>query len=115
MMGSLDIGQAVIVQEGIVLGVEAVEGTDELINRCAGLKRQGRGGVLVKTSKPRQDENFDLPTIGPNTVSLCAEAGLAGIAVQAHYSLLIDPQEIADIANKRGMFVMGIDLARHVG
>ncbi len=113
MMGALDIGQAVVVQEGIVLGVEAAEGTDELIKRCAGLKRAGRGGVLVKTSKPRQDENLDLPTIGPRTIALCADAGFAGIVIQAGHSLLIDPQEIADAANKHGLFVIGVDLAKH--
>ncbi len=113
MMGALDIGQAAVVQEGIVLGVEAAEGTDELIRRCAKLRRTGRGGVLVKTSKPRQDENLDLPTIGPRTITLCAEAGFAGIVVQAHHSLLIDPQEIADTANKHGLFVLGVDLAKH--
>ncbi len=64
-MGNLDIGQSIVVQEGLILGVEAAEGTDELIRRCGSLKRAGRGPILVKTSKPGQDQNLDLPTIGP--------------------------------------------------
>ncbi len=112
MLGALDVGQSVVVQEGIVLGVEAAEGTDSLIRRCANIKRAGRGGVLVKTSKPRQDRDLDLPTVGPKTVELCAEAGLAGIVMQAGSTLLIDPQDVADIADKRNLFVVGVDLAK---
>ena len=64
-LGELDVGQAVVVQQGLVLGVEAVEGTDQLLARCAGLRRDGPGGVLVKLKKPRQERRADLPTIGP--------------------------------------------------
>ncbi len=109
-LGTLDVGQSVIVQEGIVLGVEAAEGTDELIRRCKSYKRKGRGGVLVKTCKPQQDHDFDLPTIGPETVRLCADSGLAGIVIQAGYSLLIDPQKVAELADKHKMFVIGVEL-----
>ena len=116
-IGALDVGQSVIVQAGIVLGVEAVEGTDELIRRCASLKRkgpvEGRGGVLVKTCKPQQDRDFDLPTIGPDTVKNAAEAGLAGIAVHAGDSLLVDAQKVAETADRHKMFVIGLDVAKH--
>ena len=64
-LGELDVGQAVVVQQGLVLGVEAVEGTDALLARCAGLQRAGPGGVLVKVKKPAQERRADLPTIGP--------------------------------------------------
>ena len=97
-------------QEGIVLGVEAAEGTDELIRRCKNLQREGRGGVLVKTCKPQQDTDFDLPTIGPETVRLCAEAGLSGIVIQAGHSLLLQPQEVATLANHHKIFVIGVEL-----
>lgn len=109
-IGKLDIGQSVIVQGGIVLGVEAAEGTDELIRRCGFLKRKGPGGVLVKTCKPQQDRNLDLPTIGPDTVLNASLAGLAGIAIQAGDSLLIDPQKVAEIADRNNMFVIGINI-----
>ncbi|MCB9989161.1 MAG: UDP-2,3-diacylglucosamine diphosphatase LpxI [Rhodospirillales bacterium] len=109
-LGALDVGQSVIVQEGIVLGVEGVEGTDALIRRCKAYKRAGRGGVLVKTCKPQQDIALDLPTMGPETVRLCAEAGLAGIIVQAGTALLLEPEEVAGLADKNKMFVMGVVL-----
>lgn len=107
-IGRLDIGQAVVVQQGIVLGLEGVEGTDELIRRCAAYKRKGRGPILVKLCKPQQDMDLDLPTIGPDTVHLCAHAGMAGIAVEAGRSLILDPQDVAEIADKYGLFVTGL-------
>jgi DUF1009 family protein len=110
-LGRLDIGQSVIVQQGLVLGVEAAEGTDELIRRCAGYKREGRGAVLVKRAKPQQDRDLDLPTIGPETVRLCAEAGMAGIAVEAGGSLLLDRAEVAELADRHGLFVTVMDFA----
>ena len=76
-IGALDIGQAVVVQQGLVLGVEAIEGTDALLRRCAALRRDGPGGVLVKAEKPGQERRADRPTIGPRTVALAAEAGCA--------------------------------------
>src|SRR6516162_4039311 len=82
-LGALDIGQAVIIQQGLVLGVEAIEGTDELIRRCVPLRREGPGGVLVKIEKPHQERRADRPTIGPRTVTRAAEARLLGIAVEA--------------------------------
>jgi DUF1009 family protein len=109
-LGRLDVGQSVIVQEGIVLGVEGVEGTDALIRRCAALKRKGRGGVLVKTCKPQQDRDLDLPTIGVETVKLCIEAGLSGMVFHAGKTLLIDPQEVSELADNVGLFVIGVDI-----
>jgi len=88
-----DYTQAVVVQQGIVLGVEAVEGTDALVRRCAGLKREGPGGVLVKVRKPGQDRRLDLPTIGPATLREAAAAGLRGIVVQAGGALVLDNSE----------------------
>ncbi|MDR3450941.1 MAG: UDP-2,3-diacylglucosamine diphosphatase LpxI [Alphaproteobacteria bacterium] len=108
-LGEADVGQSVIVQQGIVLGVEAIEGTDALIARCAGYRREGPGGVLVKLAKPQQDERFDLPTIGPDTVTAAARAGLIGIAAQAGRSLLIDRDDVRKLADSAGLFVMGID------
>jgi hypothetical protein len=107
-LGDLDIGQAAIVQQGLVLGVEAVEGTDALIARCAGLKRPGRGGILVKVKKPGQERRADLPTIGPHTVRLAAETGIAGIAVQAGHCLIIERAEVIAAADRAGLFVIGV-------
>ena len=107
-LGALDIGQAVVVQQGLVLGVEAIEGTDALIRRCAGLRRDGPGGVLVKVEKPGQEQRADRPTIGPQTVTLAAEAGLSGIAVEAGATIVLDRDEVIDIADRAGLFVVGI-------
>ena len=107
-LGALDIGQAVIVQQGLVLGVEAIEGTDELIRRCGELRREGPGGVLVKIEKPGQERRADRPTIGPRTVALAAEAGLAGVAVEADATIVLDQDEVIRAADRAGLFVVGV-------
>jgi UDP-2,3-diacylglucosamine hydrolase len=107
-LGALDIGQAVVVQEGLVLGVEAIEGTDALLRRCGALKREGPGGVLVKVEKPGQERRADRPTIGPKTVLLAAEAGLRGIAVEAGATLVLDREELRRTADAAGLFVVGV-------
>ncbi len=107
-LGALDVGQAVVAQQGMVLGVEAVEGTDALLARCAGLRREGPGGVLVKLKKPGQEGRADLPTIGPRTVERAREAGLRGIALEAGGSLIIDQPAVAAAADAAGLFVVGI-------
>jgi DUF1009 family protein len=110
-IGKLDIGQAVVVQQGLVLGVEAIEGTDALLRRCAGLRRDGPGGVLVKVEKPGQETRIDRPTIGPQTVRLAAEAGLQGIAIEADTTLLVDRDEVIRAADSAGLFVVGVRVA----
>jgi DUF1009 family protein len=107
-LGVLDIGQAVIVQQGLVLGVEAIEGTDELLRRCASLRRDGPGGVLVKVEKPGQERRADRPTIGLQTVRLAAETGLRGIAVEAHATIVLDREEAAGAADRAGLFLVGV-------
>ncbi len=107
-LGPVDVGQAVVVQEGIVLGVEAVEGTDALIDRCAGLQRDGPGGILVKIRKPGQETRVDLPTIGPGTAERAARAGLRGIAIEAGGTLVVDREELRRIADAAGIFVEAI-------
>lgn len=107
-LGRLDIGQSVVVQQGIVLGVEAIEGTDALISRCGGLKREGDGGVLVKIAKPGQERRADLPTIGVRTVESCASAGLRGIAVEAGSAIVVDRSAVIAAADRAGLFLVGI-------
>lgn len=110
-LGALDIGQAVVVQQGIVLGVEAIEGTDRLLQRCGGLARDGVGGVLVKIRKPGQDRRIDLPTIGTTTIREAAAAGLRGIAVEAGGGLVLGREAVAAEADRLGLFVYGIETA----
>lgn len=107
-LGALDVGQGAVVQQGIVLAVEAIEGTDAMLGRCHELARPGLGGVLVKTSKPQQDRRLDLPTIGVATVVNAHAAGLRGIAVEAGASLIVDRTAVAEAADRLGLFVVGV-------
>ncbi|MBP2298570.1 LpxI family protein [Azospirillum picis] len=108
-LGALDVGQGAVVQQGIVLAVEAVEGTDAMLDRCGSLRRPGPGGVLVKVKKPKQDRRIDLPTMGLTTVERAAAAGLRGIAIEAGGSLLVDRAAVAEAADRLGLFVLGIE------
>lgn len=113
-VGALDIGQGAVVCKGLVLAVEAQEGTDAMLQRCAILPPVLRGterdrqGVLVKVPKPGQDTRVDLPTIGVRTVEMAAQAGLAGIGFAQNASLLVEQEDMISRANKLGMFLIGI-------
>lgn len=107
-LGALDVGQGCVVQQGLVLAVEAIEGTDAMVGRCGALARPGPGGVLVKMRKPQQDDRLDLPTVGPFTVENAAAAGLRGIAVEAGGSLIVDRPATAAAADRLGLFIVGV-------
>lgn len=113
--GALDIGQGCVVCDGLVLAVEAQEGTDEMLKRCALLPEEIRGtpgarrGVLVKRPKPVQERRIDLPTTGVSTVKLVAAAGLAGLAVEAGGALLLRRAEMEETANELGVFIYGFE------
>jgi hypothetical protein len=113
-IGRLDIGQAAVACEGLVLAVEAQEGTDAMLGRVAELPEAIRGtpqrprGVLAKTAKPGQELRVDLPTVGLETVRRAAEAGLAGIAGEAGRILLLDRDEVRRLADETGLFVLGV-------
>ena len=112
-LGRLDVGQAAVVVKGHVLAVEAAEGTDGMLMRCAELRESGRtrrrsrAGVLAKAPKPGQEERVDLPTIGPETVRNAAAAGLAGIAVAAGQVLMAERNATIEAANQHGLFLVG--------
>jgi DUF1009 family protein len=107
-IANLDVGQALIIQNGLILGIEAVEGTDELIKRCTHFKTFPQGGVLVKIAKPNQDKRVDLPTIGKNTIEEAHKAGLSGIAVEALSTIILDREAVVQKANELGIFLIGI-------
>ena len=113
-IGRLDIGQAVVVSGGLVLAVEAQEGTDAMLDRCIALAagRPGaphaRNGVLAKWPKPEQERRVDLPTIGVRTVERAAEAGLAGVVGEAGGVLVLDRDTVAAAADRLGLFVQGV-------
>lgn len=111
--GTLDIGQGCVVCDGLVLAVEAQEGTDEMLRRCAALPAAIRGaegarrGVLAKRPKPVQERRIDLPTTGVSTVELAAAAGLAGIAIEAGGALMLNRQRMEQRAAELGIFIYG--------
>lgn len=107
-LGPYDIGQAVVVEDGRVLGIEAAEGTRALLDRIPALKQAAGRGVLVKLAKPGQDRRVDRPAIGEATVRQAAEAGLAGIALEAGGAIIIDSQAVEAAADDLGLFVVGI-------
>jgi len=109
-LGRLDVGQAVVVQQGLVLAVEAIEGTDAMLSRAGKLHRDGPGGILVKVKKPNQEQRVDLPTIGINTVEQAAAAGLRGIAIQAGHAFIVDREEVVRLADQKRLFITGITI-----
>lgn len=114
-LDDLDVGQGAITCDGLVLAVEAAEGTDEMLKRIAALPAavrgapQARRGVLVKLPKPSQDRRVDLPMMGTRTVELAAASGLAGIAVEAGGAIVFDREEVARLADAHGLFVYAFD------
>jgi UDP-2,3-diacylglucosamine hydrolase len=113
-LSPFDIGQAAIVIDGHVVAVEDIEGTDGLLARVARLRSEGRirakaaRGVLVKAPKSGQDLRFDLPTVGPRTVEGAVKAGLAGIAIVAGNTIVVEPQGMIEAANAAGIFLTGL-------
>ena len=110
-LGAHDIGQAVIVQAGNVLGREDEAGTDALIARCAPLRLDAPGGVLVKVKKPQQERRADLPAMGEETVRRVKEAGFAGIAMEAGGSLILNRDATVAAADSAGLFLYGVEAA----
>lgn len=109
VLSDLDIGQGVAVQQKQIIGVEAIEGTDALIKRCKEIKFQnGTKPILVKMKKQNQNTKIDLPALGVSTIENLADAGFAGVAVQANYCLIINQKEVIKLANEKGIFVLGI-------
>ena len=108
-LGPVDVGQAVIVQDNIVIAVEAVEGTDAMIDRSGDLRRDGPGGVLIKLPKRGQEKRADMPTVGPRTIERMHAAGLRGVAFDASNTLLIDRDATIALADRYGLFVLALD------
>ncbi|MBU1228754.1 MAG: UDP-2,3-diacylglucosamine diphosphatase LpxI [Proteobacteria bacterium] len=108
-LGRLDIGQCVVLREGIVAAVEALEGTDAAILR--GCELGGAGCVVVKVVKPGQEERVDLPSVGLDTVRLMAKAKASCLGVEAGKSLFFDLEATLSVADKAGIAIVGLDQA----
>lgn len=108
-IAALDIGQTVVVKRQAVLAVEAGEGTNETLRRGA---RLGRGDVVaVKVAKPNQDPRFDMPTIGPDTLTAMIESGVRVLAFEAHRTLLLDKDELIRRAEAHDLTLVAVDPA----
>ena len=109
-LGPVDVGQSIAVQEGLVLAVEAVEGTDAMISRAGALMRQGPAPVLIKMTKLGQERRADMPAVGPETIRHAAAAGFRGIAMEAGSTLLLESDEVCRLADEAGFFVVGVNV-----
>jgi UDP-2,3-diacylglucosamine hydrolase len=113
-IGVLDAGQAAVAMNGRVVALEASEGTDGMLERVAALRAHGRlksrgpAGVLAKCAKPQQDLRVDMPTIGPETVTGAAKAGLAGIAIESGRVMIADRTETERRTKEAGLFVFAV-------
>lgn len=114
-IGALDVGQGAVVCDGLVLAVEAQEGTDAMLARVASLRADLRGaperrrGVLVKRPKPTQERRVDLPVVGVRTIEGAAAGGLAGVAVEAGAALVARRADVIAAADANGLFVYGFN------
>ena len=109
-IGAVDVGQAVVVQEGMVLALEAVEGTDMMLSRASQLQKKGNKPIMVKVLKPGQDLRVDLPTIGKQTIEQLKKYGIGGIAVEAGGILIIEREEVIKMADEAGIFIIGVKI-----
>lgn len=108
-LSSFDVGQAAVICEGQVIAIEGIEGTDRMLERVAVLlkRKDFRRGVLVKAPKRMQDQRIDMPAVGPKTLQNLANAGLAGLCVRAGQVMVLQQDEMAQIARQHGVFVWG--------
>lgn len=110
LTGAADVGQGCVVAQGQCLAIEALPGTDAMLDHLASLRAGGvalpEGGVFCKAPKPGQDRRIDLPALGPDSVTRAHAAGLRGIAFEAGGVLLIDREEMITRADALGLFVL---------
>lgn len=104
-LGQLDIGQCVVVKNRVIVAVEAVEGTDEAITRGGTLG--GKGGVVVKRTKPQQDLRFDLPAIGPQTIQTMVAVRASVLAIEAGRTVILDREDVFSHAEEAGISIIG--------
>ena len=106
----LDVGQAMIIQNQLVLGLEAIEGTDELLKRCSDYKRAKDYGILFKFSKQNQSNLIDIPLIGLNTIKNIKKYNYEGVYLHKNKCLILDKKKIIDYANKHNLFISTVEL-----
>jgi DUF1009 family protein len=104
----LEIGQTLAVKEGIILAVEALEGTDKTIRRAG--KLGGPGAVVVKIAKQGQDMRFDIPVIGPRTIKTLKRARATCLAFRGGKAIFLEKENVIEAANAIGVSIVGIEL-----
>ena len=104
-LSPFDIGQSTIIHKGYVLGIEGAEGTDELIKRCALLRKDKKGGILIKMPKKGQDLRVDLPTIGPGTIKLLKDNHYDGLAIDEKNILVVKQDELVKMVKDSSLFI----------
>jgi len=107
-LGELDIGQAIAVKEREIIAVEAIEGTAEMIQRAGRLCKSG-GWTLIKASKPKQDQRFDVPCVGLDTIRALAANGGKCLAVEAGKTIIIDKPDAIKLADQLGVSIVGVE------
>jgi UDP-2,3-diacylglucosamine hydrolase len=107
-MGRLDVGQTVVVQHGMALAIEAIEGTDQCLLRAGKWSRKGTGAVVVKVAKPEQDERFDMPTVGLRTLKRMKQAGLSVLATEALQTLYLEIAPMQRFADRHGLVLVSV-------
>ena len=109
IIGNADIGQSLVIQNQLVLGIEAAEGTDELINRCFNYKKSGDQGILIKFSKYKQHAELDLPTIGINTFANIKKHNYQGVFIEKNQCVIINKDKIIDYCNNNNLFLSSFE------
>jgi DUF1009 family protein len=107
-IGAVDVGQAVVVQNGLILAMEAIEGTNLMLSRASELRRGKKKLIMVKVVKPGQDMRVDLPAIGLQTMESFIKYGIGGIAVEAGGSLFLEKETVIKKADENGIFIVGV-------
>jgi len=107
-LGKFDIGQSLVIQNGLVLAVEGAEGTDKMILRSKALKKENNGAIFVKVIKPNQDERVDRPVIGIDTIKSIAKAGIDGIAIEGNSVFILNSNEVVKYADNKRLFIVGV-------
>ncbi len=106
-IGEHDIGQTLVIKDGMILAVEAFEGTNAAIRR--GGKIGGKGAVVVKVARVGHDMRFDIPVVGARTLSMLKKAGVSAMAFQARRTIILDRGKVVSMADRHGIALVALD------
>ena len=109
ILGKADLGQSLIVQNQLILGIECIEGTDELINRCGNYKKNNDKGILLKLTKYNQHQILDLPTIGIDTIKNIKKNQYEGIFIEKNKCIILDQDNVIDFCNNNKIFLSTVE------